>query len=93
VNKLLMWGSPEGESVEVLASLRAALPKGGSLADKVVQLSASGSHALVLLANGSVIAGATERMLPFALPPNDSIHGRLVKGNAGSLSSLSVVTK
>jgi uncharacterized lipoprotein YbaY len=93
VNKVLMWGSPESESAEVLASLRAALPKGGSLAVKVVQLSAAGSHALVLLANGTVIAGATNQMLPFALPPNDSVQGRLVKASAGDLFSLGVVAK
>jgi hypothetical protein len=86
VNKLIMWGSG-GLSTDILASLKASLPDGGSISN-VAQISAQEQHALVLKADGTVVAGYTPEMKKYALPPVGK--GRIARVSAGFRYSLGV---
>jgi hypothetical protein len=86
VNRLVMWGTDD-QGNDIIATLKASLPNGGDIAN-VVQLSATRLHALVLKADGTVVAGYIPDMKDFALPPKGP--GRILRVSAGYGFSLGV---
>jgi hypothetical protein len=89
-NTLVAWGEPDSTSpsywlgsppTAILDTLRSRLPSGKSLAD-VAQISAAELHALVLLKNGTLLAGYMPAMQPYALPPAGTVKGRLSRISA-----------
>jgi hypothetical protein len=89
-NTLVAWGEPNVGSTSgwlgspptaILDTLRSRLPGGKSLAN-VAQISAAELHALVLLKNGTLLAGYMPAMKAFALPPAGTVRGRLARVSA-----------
>jgi hypothetical protein len=90
-NTLVAWGDPgpgaangwEGGTPPalILDTLRSRLPGGKSLAN-VAQISAAELHALVLLKNGTLLAGYMPAMKAYALPPAGTVKGRLARVSA-----------
>jgi hypothetical protein len=89
-NTLVAWGEPGPGSTAgwqgspptaILDTLRSRLPGGKYLAN-VAQISAAELHALVLLKNGTLLAGYMPAMQPYALPPAGTVKGRLSRVSA-----------
>jgi hypothetical protein len=81
-NSLLSWVDPRPPSAKpIIDTLRSRLPSGTALAG-VLQISAADAHVLVLLNNGTLLAGYMPAMQPYALPPAGTVKGRLSRVSA-----------